>query len=279
MKIRFLDEHPSEAGGGRLGRHVGHDSRSRSYAVSEDLLPGSYASAVHQVRIPVLDQGDLGSCTGNAAEAFVGCDPLYDAIPTTVTARPTGDPAADEKQAVALYSAATRLDDVHGQYPPTDTGSTGLAVAKAAAKYGLISGYQHAFSLDTALKALAVSPLIVGVNWYEGFDSPDKNGHVSISGQVRGGHEFLLYGIDATERVVLARNSWGASWGVQGCFSFSWDDFGRLLSEQGDATMFVPLTAPAPVPVPPQPAPTPTPDEVDRAMAASMHTWLTAKGL
>lgn len=277
--IRFIDEHPSDRGGGRLGRHVGHDPRSRAYAVSADLLPGSYTSAVHQVRIPVLDQGDLGSCTGNAAEAFAGADPLYDAIPDTVAARPTGDPDADEQQAVALYAAATHLDDVHGVYPPTDSGSTGLAVAKAAQRAGLISGYQHAFSLDTALKALAVSPLIIGVNWYEGFDSPDSNGRVAISGSVRGGHEFLLYGVDATDRVVLARNSWGTSWGVAGRFSFSWEDFGRLLDEEGDATLFVPLTAPAPTPVPPQPQPVPSPDDVDRALATATRTWLAAKGL
>jgi hypothetical protein len=77
MHLRFIDEYPSGPGAGRLGRHVEHDPRSRAYAVSEDLLPGSYSSAVHQVRIPVLDQGDLGSCTGNAAEALAGSDPLY----------------------------------------------------------------------------------------------------------------------------------------------------------------------------------------------------------
>jgi hypothetical protein len=271
MKLRFIDEYP---GRGRLGRHVGHDPRSRAYALSEDLLPSTYTSATHTVRIPVLDQKALGSCTGNAAEAFVGCDPLYDAIPDTVTARPTGDATADEKQAVALYSAATRLDEFHGQYPPTDTGSSGLGVAKAAQKGGLISGYQHAFSLDAALKALTVSPLIVGVNWYEGFDSPNAAGFARISGSVRGGHEFLLYGIDAGAQHVLARNSWGTSYGVGGCFSFSFDDLGRLLSEDGDATLFVPLTAPAPTPTP-----VPTPTSVDAALGAAARTWLTAKGL
>jgi hypothetical protein len=275
MHLRFIDEYPSGPGAGRLGRHVEHDPRSRAYAVSEDLLPGSYSSAVHQVRIPVLDQGDLGSCTGNAAEALAGSDPLYGAIPLSLPGRPTGDPAADEDQAVALYAAATRLDDVRGVYPPTDTGSTGLAVAKAAQKTGLISGYQHAFSLDTALKAMTVSPLIVGVSWYEGFDRPDANGLVQVSGSVRGGHEFLLYGVDAAEKVVLARNSWGTSWGIKGTFRFSWDDLGRLLDEDGDATLFVPLSAPAPVPSPP----TPTPADVDRALATATKTWLTAKGL
>lgn len=276
MKTLFIDEYPSEVGGGRLGRHVQHDPRSRAYGVSEDLLPGTYSSAVHQVRIPVLDQGALGSCTGNAAEALAGSDPLYGAISIDVATRPSTDPAVAEKQAVAIYSAATRLDDVRGQYPPTDTGSTGVAVAKAAQRAGLISGYQHAFSLDTALKALAVSPLIVGVSWYEGFDTPDANGLVKVSGSVRGGHEFLLFGIDAEERRVLARNSWGTGWGVQGTFSFSWDDLGRLLGEDGDATLFVPLTAPVPAPTPPQPAPGPSPDDVDRALASALTTLDTA---
>lgn len=271
MKLRFIDEYP---GRGRLGRHVGHDPRSRAYALSEDLLPSTYTSATHTVRIPVLDQGDLGSCTGNAAEAFVGCDPLYDAIPIPLKARPTGDADADEKQAVALYSAATNLDEFAGKYPPIDTGSSGLGVAKAAQKAGLISGYQHAFSLDAALKALSVTPLIVGVSWYEGFDNPNAAGFSKISGSVRGGHEFLLYGIDAGAKHVLARNSWGTSFGVNGCFSFSFDDLGRLLNEDGDATCFVPLTTPAPTPTP-----VPTPTSVDASLAASMRTWLTAKGL
>jgi len=270
--IRFIDEHP---GPGRLGRHVEHDERSRAFAISEDLLPGTYNSAVHTVRIPVLDQGAVGSCTGHAAEGLVGTDPLFDAIPGTVAARPTGDAQADHVQAVALYSSATRLDGIQGVYPPTDTGSTGLAVAKAAQAAGLISGYQHAFSLAAALKALSVMPLIIGVNWYEGFDRPDAAGQVSISGSVRGGHEFLLYGIDAAGRRVLARNSWGESYGAVGCFSFSFDDFGRLLAEHGDVTAFVPLTAPAPVPTPVPP----TPQSVDAAMATAARAWLTAKGL
>ncbi|MCZ1006322.1 hypothetical protein [Streptomyces lydicus] len=268
--IRFIDEHPSHHGG-RLGRHVEHDPRSRTYALSEDLLPSTYASATHTVRIPVLNQGALGSCTGNAAEALAGSDPLYGAIPDTAAARPTGDATADEHQAVALYTAATRLDSIQGVYPPTDTGSTGLAVAKAAQRAGLISGYQHALSLDAALKALTAAPLIIGVNWYEGFDRPTTDGLVKVTGSVRGGHEFLLYGIDSSTKTVLARNSWGPAWGAGGCFAFSFDDLGRLLDEDGDATLFVPLTSPAPTPTPP-------PADVDAALVAAFQAWRTAKG-
>lgn len=270
---RRIEEHPS-ASGGRLGRHVEHDERSRAYALSEDLLPGTYTSASHTVNAPVLDQADVGACTGFGTEACVSADPFYAAIPTTVATRPTGDVDTDNRQGYALYSAATRLDNIKGSWKPDDTGSTGLAAAKAAEKAGLISGYQHALSLDAALKALGVVAVITGAHWYEGFDKPDSKGRVKISGDIRGGHEFCVYGIDVPNRLVWARNSWGPDWGLNGCFAFSWDDWGRLLDEQGDVTVFVPLSSPAPIPTPP-----PTPADVDMAMALAARSWLTAKGL
>lgn len=271
---RRIEEHASDTGG-RLGRHVEHDERSRAYALSEDLLgTGGYTSATHTVNAPVLDQANVGACTGFGTEACVSADPFYAAIPTTVPARPTGDAATDNQQGYTLYSTATHLDNIRGSWRPDDTGSTGLAAAKAAQKAGLIAGYQHALSLDAALKGLGLLPCITGVNWYEGFDQPDANGRVKVSGSVRGGHEFCVYGIDAAQKLVWARNSWGPGWGLNGCFSFSFDDWGRLLDEQGDATFFVPLSSPAPTPTP-----TPTPDSVDAAMAKAAHAWLTAKGL
>ncbi|MGZ6776907.1 MAG: hypothetical protein ACXVGF_04490, partial [Blastococcus sp.] len=45
-------------------------------------------------------------------------------------------------------------------------------------------------------------------------------------------------------------NSWGESWGDAGRFMYSGADFARLLSEQGDATVLVPITQPAPTPTP-----------------------------
>jgi hypothetical protein len=272
---RHIEEYASNIGG-RLGRHVEHDERSRAYALSEDLLGTGYTSAFHTVNAPVLDQKNVGACVGFGTEACVSADPFYAAIPTTVAARPTGDVDTDNQQGYGLYSAATHLDNIKGSWKPDDTGSVGLAGAKAAQKAGLISGYQHALSLDAALKGLGALPCITGVNWYEGFDNPDSSGRVKISGSVRGGHEFCVYGIDAVNKLVWARNSWTAGWGLNGTFCFSFDDWGRLLDEQGDVTFFVPLTSPAPTPTP---TPTPTPASVDAAMAKAAHAWLTAKGL
>lgn len=273
---RTITEYSSDIGPQRLGRHVEHDERSRAYALSTDLLGAGYVSATHTVHAPVLDQGQVGACTGFGTEACASADPFIAAIPVTVKARPTGDAATDNTQALALYHSATSLDNIKGAYPPNDTGSTGLAAAKAAQKAGLISGYQHALSLDAALKGLGALPCITGINWYEGFDQPDATGRVKTSGSVRGGHEFCVYGIDVDQQLVWARNSWGTDWGLNGTFCFSFDDWGQLLDEQGDATFFVPLNAPAPVPTP---TPSPTPDAVDRQLAAAFDAWRTAKAL
>jgi hypothetical protein len=239
-----------------LGRVVRHDPRSLQYLVPESTAtPTSIAWAR---KIPVLDQGNLGSCTGNAAVGVLGTEPFYD------TLTPTEQGSLDENEAIKVYSLATQLDNFGGTYPPTDSGSSGLGAAQAAKQLGLISGYLHITSLAAAHTAIASGPFITGVNWYEGFDTPDANGVVTISGQVRGGHEFEVIGYDAAAGMWEAVNSWGTSYGLNGRMRFSDADFARLLSEQGDATVLVPLTQPAPIPtpVPPTPVPTPTPTPV-----------------
>jgi hypothetical protein len=248
MKVIRIPERRVE--GKPLGRHVRHDPRSLRFLI-EAVDPATLTSVRHVRGIPVLDQGDLGSCTGNAAEGALGTSPLYETVPAGVR-RPTGDADADEQQAVSLYSLATSLDDYDGQYPPDDTGSDGLSVAKAAQKLGLISGYRHATSLAAALTALQDGPVITGVNWYSSFDSPAADGTISIGrhASVRGGHEFCVDELDVPNKRVGFTNSWGTSWGVEGRAYMSWDTWERLLSEDGDVTVFVPVTEPAPQPTP-----------------------------
>lgn len=236
--------------GMRLGRHVFHDGRSRAYRV--DAQPrGALTSVRWERHIPVLDQGPLGSCTGNAAIGAVCTGPLWDALPAKLRPSATDERAA-EVLAVQLYMAATRLDNFPGEYPPDDTGSDGLSVAKAAQRAGYINGYRHAMSLDEALTALTRGPVITGVNWYSSFDTPDDNGIVRLTpyAYVRGGHEFVVDEIDADRELIGFTNSWGESWGQGGRAYLSWEDWGKLLKRDGDVTVFNPLTAPTPTPTP-----------------------------
>jgi hypothetical protein len=241
----------------RLNRHVRHDDRSRAYAFDTSGL--SIVSAKHTRRIPVLDQGQLGSCTGNAGIGCLGTDPFYATVPSRLQPLLVGQGAYPftEEGAVQLYSDATAADDYPGQWPPTDTGSDGLTIAKVLKAHGQISGYQHTFSRDDALKALGVTPAIVGIPWTNDMFNPDADGRVHPTGSVAGGHEICADEIDAERQRVWFTNSWGEGWGLNGRFYLSFTDFGDLLAQQGDVTIFTPLTQPAPVPVPPAP-PSPT---------------------
>jgi hypothetical protein len=214
--------------GKRLGRHIEHDERSRAFEI--EARGTTKLRSVHWRRHgQPFDQGELGSCTGNAIAGALNTEPIYPAGKHQLLLH--------EKDAVDLYALATRLDEFPGDYPPDDTGSSGLAACKAAKTKGLISSYRHAFGIHQALTALMHGPVITGVNWYEGFDQPDANGHVTVNGQVRGGHEFEVLGYDVDAGEVLAENSWGAGWGIRGRFTFDVATWARLLDEQGDVTV------------------------------------------
>lgn len=237
-----------------LGRHIHHDSRSKMFRVVE---PDRASISVEWARkIPVLDQGDLGSCTGNAAVGCVGTDPNHSALPASDGFIGTED------QAIAIYERATVLDGYAGQYPPTDTGSDGLSAAKACQEKGWISGYTHALSVDDVIAGLQSGPGICGTNWHTGQDKPTTTGLVKPTGSVRGGHEYECYKVDLNKGLLYFWNSWGTGFGVGGMFNMSLDSMAQLLSEQGDATFFTPISQPAPTP-------TPTPSTMSRTFTSS----------
>jgi len=223
-QIGLIPEHDSKHGG-RLGRHVHFDERSRSFPVM--LAKGAIIKTHLWTRtVKPFNQGDLGSCTGNGAVGVVSTAP-YQQKGIRYT----------EALAKKVYSRATQDDTIVGAWPPKDTGSTVLGAMKALKDLGLTKGYHWCFGLDDVLKTLStLGPVEVGLNWYEGFDKPDAKGLVKIGGSVRGGHAFELLGVDAEKKLVWAINSWGSDWGLEGRFAFSWKDLDRLLHENGEAS-------------------------------------------
>jgi hypothetical protein len=180
-----------------------------------------------------FDQGNVGSCTGNAIAGCLNTAPHHLKYQRRFT----------EAHALAIYSLATTLDGFPGTYPPDDTGSSGLAACKAAVQFGYISEYHHAFGIEQALRALQLGPVITGVDWYTGFDTPDSHGQIRISGDVRGGHEFEVFGYDPETDLCWCWQSWGIDYGVRGKFCMTSRTWGDLLSNQGDVTVPVPKPA------------------------------------
>lgn len=210
-----------------LGRHVEHDPLSRNFAHPEPrkLVKKTTLWAHHA---PVLDQGRLGSCTGNALTQCLDTDYFVKSRPGRYL---------DEHDAIMLYSKATHLDKVPGYYPPDDTGSSGNAVSKAGRALGYLSAWRWTFTFTSFLSALQSQPLIVGTAFHADMEDPDSNGFVRPTGGVVGGHEYCALGVDYSAGSLTFLNSWGSGWGLNGRFKMTLSDFKTLLSDNGDVTV------------------------------------------
>jgi hypothetical protein len=261
------DRIPEYPGRGRLGRHVHHDSRSLAYPYQPP-AGTTIATQLWTRSIPILDQGNVGSCTTNAGVGCLGTAPLYGALPAGVA-------PLNETLAVNMYSEEEK--DLYGTgYPPEDQGGDGLTTCKIMQRRGFISGYTHCFDLNAMLAALQAGPVMIGINWYDSFDSPvGSNALLVISpgAQVRGGHELAVRKIDPVAGLIGGDNSWGKLWGDNGSWQMALDTMNRLLAEQGDVTVPLPLSVPAPVPVPPAPVPVVHQDPADLALAKTGGPW------
>jgi hypothetical protein len=205
-----------------LGRVAQFDERSRGFAAPAALPP---RTVLWSHTGPVLDQGAIGACTGFATAQACNTRPTH---------KPRGRLLTDV-DGRKLYSRATELDPWPGVWPPTDTGSSGLAACKAAVEGGHITRYEWAFGFDHLLSALQSGPVMVGTNWYDSMFRVNAGGYVTIGGDVVGGHEYLILGCAMRSGYLTALNSWGPGWALKGRFRIPFDVMRRLLAEQGDA--------------------------------------------
>jgi hypothetical protein len=170
----------------------------------------------------VLDQGNVGSCTGNGWTGLLDADPL----PHTY----------QEDTALKIYWQAKVLD---GE-PHLDNGTTVEQAAKATKGFGLIKSYVFAASAAEALTWVRTQgPVVVGTAWFDDMFDPDVNGFVKVSGNLAGGHCYLVLGHSPSAGVVTCLNSWGTSWGKNGRFYLKEADFAWLISQQGEAAAAV----------------------------------------
>jgi hypothetical protein len=215
-----------------LGRHVNHDPASLAYAYERGLSAPKKSLWQRAPGVPMLDQGQIGSCTGNAATNWLA---------TTNALRAgldrLGSIPVNEALALELYHQATVIDPYKGTYPPDDTGSDGLSVVKALKKNHAVASYRHAFTLRNALLALEETPVLFGTVWLNDMFNPGPGAILAVSGEVAGGHEYLGVGYDPATDLIRCANSWGEGWGDGGYFHVHATDMAKLLKRQGDVTI------------------------------------------
>lgn len=132
-----------------------------------------------------------------------------------------------------FYSKATTIDPFDGVWPDEDTGSSGIAAAKAAKALGFGGEYRHVFGGADEVVQLIMQGRVVNVGtwWYDNMFSPNASGIISATGPQVGGHQYIARGYDKPRDLVKIRCWWGT-------FRDVWitrSDLNALLLDGGDA--------------------------------------------
>lgn len=206
-----------------LGRRPSFDPRSRNYPIRA-MLPSAIKPRSYTWSCPVrIDQGLTSSCAGHA-------------FAHEASSRPVKVPNLTHFDAMEVYRRALQLDEWEGE---DDSGTSVLAAVKACVERGWYTGYRWAFGLNDLILAVGYKgPVVLGINWYDDMEHPDRNGRIHIgSGEPVGGHAIITNGVQVRDRFFKLRNSRNERWGLNGMAdcTLSFDDMDRLLHEQGEA--------------------------------------------
>jgi C1A family cysteine protease len=197
---------------------------------------------------PVYDQGQLGSCTGNAIAGAIEFEQIKQKLPAFTPSRlfiyynerviehdvplDHGAQIRDGIKSVATqgvcpetswpYSDENKDPDPCPECPYAKKPSDSCYVE---AKKHTVKLYQRLTPVVNTLKGCLASgyPFVFGFTVYASFESQAvaSTGIVPMpaSGeQVVGGHAVLAVGYDDSKQQFIVRNSWGAGWGIQGYF-------------------------------------------------------------
>jgi hypothetical protein len=86
---------------------------------------------------------------------------------------------------------------------------------------------------------LEVGPMVLGTNWYEDMLEPDNHNFVHASGEIVGGHAYVISGVNVKKKKFRIQNSWGREWGDNGCAWIDFYNLEALIAEDGEACIAV----------------------------------------
>jgi hypothetical protein len=132
-----------------------------------------------------------------------------------------------------LYKLGQTIDGT--PHSDVDSGLTSDASAKVMRNEGYIGEYRWALDLDEVLDCLLeAGPGTLGSWWPSGMDAPDSKGVVTYTGWKRGGHQYVLNGVNKTTKLIRMKNSWGRTWGKSGFAYMTFDTLSAILRDGGE---------------------------------------------
>lgn len=184
-----------------LGRQKVHDPRSRSFALGATIDKSTWKTKSIRIWDPRVNPNQChGECTGCANAMMLN----------SVGNRVKGV-VLDMNIAHNVYSLATSIDPFNSQWPPTDTGSSGIAAAQAAQRLGLGGEYRHIFGgADEIVQTIQDGRVVsVGTWWMAGMFKPNDAGIIEPTGTRVGGHQYIARCYDHRRDFVGLRCWWG----------------------------------------------------------------------
>ena len=195
---------------------------------------------------PCYDQGDLGSCTANAAAGAVEFLQIKEKTKTFTPSRlfiyyyerviegtVSSDSGATIRDSMKVIASMGAPPESMWPYNTGNFAVTPPDSSIIAAKRDLITQYLSVLQAGDALKTCLVQgyPVNIGFTVYDSFESNQvaTTGLVPMPGaaeNVLGGHAVVVVGYDdnmtqadgSTKGCYIMRNSWGISWGDKGYF-------------------------------------------------------------
>jgi C1A family cysteine protease len=212
------------------------DARDTVYAPRLDSAPPEYD--LRPSMPPVYDQGQLGSCTGNAIAGAMEYERdrqgLSDFVPSRlfVYYNERALEGTVSSDSGAQIRDGIKVVNTEGVCPetlwPYDTGMFAVKPPKrcyVAATKDTAVRYEAIQTLGDLKDAIASNlPVVFGFTVYQEFESqavaqtgvvpmPDTRHEKPV-----GGHAVVAVGYSDPKGQIIVRNSWGASWGDHGYF-------------------------------------------------------------
>jgi hypothetical protein len=228
---------------------------------------------------PVYDQGQLGSCTGNAIAAALEFELIKQSSPDFTPARlfiyynervientVDTDSGAQIRDGIKTVNNQGVCPETMWPYVVSEFAQKPFSTCYTDALTHTVTSYQRVDQDIDQMKGCIAQgyPIVVGFTVYPEFESPDvaQTGIVNLPGAGEspvGGHAVLVVGYDDSQNRFIVRNSWGPAWGMAGYFTMPYayltstvlsSDFWTIRVVANNPAMHGPNQQPASKPAP-----------------------------